>query len=66
MEWNLDGELYYDTFSIYEDIVKSLNIIDEVDELWNTVEGGPSLHGSSTVHGNTIYDTLLLYDLSVP
>ena len=66
MERNLDGELYYDTFPMFEDIDTSLDIIHDTVEFWNTVEGAPSLHGCSATRIDTIDDTSYLNDLSAP
>ena len=65
MERSLDGELYYDTYPVFEEIDKSLDIMYEPDEFWNTVEGSPSLHGCSDFRVDTVDDNSYLDDVSV-
>ena len=60
----IERSLVY-TYPMFEEIDKSLDIMHEVDEVLNTVEGAPFLHGCSAAYVDTIYDTSYFNDLSV-
>ena len=66
MERSLDGKLYYDAFPMDEDIDKSLDVMYEADEFWNTVQGAPLLHGCLAVAINTADDSSYLDNLLIP
>ena len=43
---------------------KSLDVMYDADEFWNTIEGDPSLHGYSAVHLHKTDDSSYLNDFS--
>ena len=53
MERILDGELYYNTFPMFQELNTSLDIMHDTDDFWNNIKGAPSVHGPYPAHIDT-------------